>query len=382
MPRSYSSYASPPPPYKSPPYTSRTISSTSQYPQSTTQGTATYDSCSTSGPSMRPGAPSETSSLWSTSTYRSKRSRKVPVLVWVLLAFLLVVVMGQNTGYMSTLVDDVSLAQKAANRVKWRAERERWEVEKARHQYEVDRERETRQHEREEHERDKEQWERDQREGREALENDKAEWHRQQQEEHETLEREKEGWARQQREEREAFDREKEGWARERWEEEKHRKDVEWRRRGAFWSEPWAATWQCSGYGTRPYAAHLWDLPGDVDWHEACMDMPIKINGQWMDGPANCQRDKRHIWGTWYVNFGEPQCVPYWDPIRYMGCSPGRSGMRRYEARLMNLRHGDDWDLMCRTTPADISGIHFDHPDSCEDKNGRTGVWDVPDGWC
>lgn len=36
----------------------------------------------------------------------------------------------------------------------------------------------------------------------------------------------------------------------------------------------------------------------------------------------------------------------------------------------MNLRNdmGDDWDLMCRTTPATISGTHFDFPTSCEVK--------------
>ena len=212
------------------------------------------------------------------------------------------IVVCQNIGYMSTLVDDISLSEKAVIRRKWRLERERWELDKVRHQDDMnvwERERREREGEREKHEKDKEEWER------------------------------------QQREEREAFDREKEEWARQRWEEEKHRKDVEWRRRGAFWSEPWAAAWQCSGYGTRAYAAHLWDLPGDVNWHEACMDMPIKIKGQWMDRPAKCQKDvsvfcfvrcdqeltewqKYHIWGTWYVNFGEPQCVPYWDPIRDM----------------------------------------------------------------
>ena len=71
---------------------------------------------------------------------------------------------------------------------------------------------------------------------------------------------------------------------------------MEWRRRGAYWTEPWAASWQCSGYGERPYAAHLLDLPGDVDWYEACMDMPININGQQMDKPAKCQRDVSAIY--------------------------------------------------------------------------------------
>ena len=41
---------------------------------------------------------------------------------------------------------------------------------------------------------------------------------------------------------------------------------------------------------------------------------------------------------------------------------------QRYEARLMNLHRGDDWDAMCETTPATINGVHYDHPMICEDK--------------
>lgn len=76
---------------------------------------------------------------------------------------------------------------------------------------------------------------------------------------------------------------------------------------------------------------------------------------------------------------------------------------QKYEAQLMNLRHGDNWDLMCSTTPATIRGMHFDSPQVCEvtvsrwriptqpmfqradgpvQKWGRMGIWDVPDGAC
>ena len=41
---------------------------------------------------------------------------------------------------------------------------------------------------------------------------------------------------------------------------------------------------------------------------------------------------------------------------------------QRYEARLLGLHHGDDWDTMCKTTPIVINGVHFDHPMTCEDR--------------
>ena len=36
----------------------------------------------------------------------------------------------------------------------------------------------------------------------------------------------------------------------------------------------------------------------------------------------------------------------------------------------MNLRRGDDWDTMCKTTPATIYGQHFDQPTTCIDEVG------------
>ncbi|KAI1796212.1 hypothetical protein LXA43DRAFT_657772 [Ganoderma leucocontextum] len=283
-------------------------------------------------------AATETSSLWTGTTYPRRSSRRIPLILCGIVALLFMVVIAQNTGLWSTLADDIPPSEKAAIRRSWRVEKNvwamekgQWAVEQAKHQEEV------------------------------------AMWERERKE---------------RQEERDAFEREKEEWARQRREEEKHRKEIEWRRRGAYWSEPWPGSSQCHGYGTRPYSANLLNLPGDVNWREACMDMPIRINGQWMDGPDKCEQDKHNTWGTWFVKVGESQCITYWDTVRDMGCSPGQTGMRRYEARLMNLRHGDDWDLMCRTTPATISGVHFDSPTSCEVKNGRTGTWDVPNGWC
>ncbi len=193
-----------------------------------------------------------------------------------MVAFLLMVVLAQNTGLWPTLADDVPASEKAALRQNWRLEKQMWVMEKAQWALEQTKhQEETAMWERERQERQEE---------REAFEREKEELERQRQEE-------REEWARQCQEERDAFEREKEEWARQRVEENRHRKEIEWRRRGAHWSEPWPASSQCHGFGTRAYSANLLNLPGDVNYLEACKGMPIKINDQWMDGPDNCEQD-------------------------------------------------------------------------------------------
>lgn len=201
---------------------------------------------------------------------------------------------------MSTLVDDISLSEKAAIRRKWRLEKERWELDKVRHQDEVN------------------VWERERRERKE---------------EREKYARDKEEWERQQREEREAYEREKEEWARQRREEENHRKEMEWKRKGAHWSEPSGST-KCIAYGTRAYTAKLLNLPMDLDPIQACLDMPVKFHGHWLESPAQCEIKVSHChshlsqllfakfiskdgetWATWFIGFDESQCITYWDTL-------------------------------------------------------------------
>ncbi|KAM5535519.1 hypothetical protein V8D89_010856 [Ganoderma adspersum] len=341
MPRSTSSYGSPPPSYRTvAPYkVYGTVASEPQPPsQHYSEQAHTYRS---RNDNANAAAATETSSLWGGTIppRRSTSGISVINILSVIAAVLFAIVLAQNTGLWPTLADDVPASKKAALRERWRLEKQMWVVEKG-------------------------QWAVEQAKHQEKV----AMW-------------ERERHARE--EEREAFELEKVEWARQRREEEKHRKEIEWRRRGAHWSEPWPGSSQCHGYGRRPYSANLLNLPEGVNYVEACMDMPIEINGRWMDGPDKCEQDKHNIWGTWFVNFGESQCVTYWDAFYDKGCSPGQTGMRKYEAQLMNLRHGDNWDLMCSTTPAAIRGVHFDSPLICEDnKRGRTGIWDVPDRTC
>ncbi|KAH9943285.1 uncharacterized protein BXZ73DRAFT_97335 [Epithele typhae] len=181
---------------------------------------------------------------------------------------------------------------------------------------------------------------------------------------------------------REAFEQDKEQWAKERKQEEQHRQDVERQRLGVYWSQVRRYE-QCTAFGTRTYEAELLDIPGHLDWREVCEDMPIEFHGRRVNRPPHCERNKDgRVWAMWKIDFDEPECTLYWAPLLDLGCTDSDTGTRRYEARLMNLRHGDDWDAMCKTAPAIIHGFQFDHPTVCEDKDGRTGVWQVPDLRC
>ena len=210
------------------------------------------------------------------------------------MALLLTVVFAQNAGLWSTLIDDLSPSEKAAmrrswglERKLWAAEKAQWVLEKATHRHEVvmwEGEREEHLAERDTFEREKVGWARQRQDNREAFERENKGRQRQRQEEEQE-------WARRRQMKEDAFEKEREEWARQRVEEDRHRKEIEWRRRGAYWTEPWATGSQCSGYGTRSYSAHLLELPGDVNWLEACMDIPLKVNGRWIGKPYKCQRD-------------------------------------------------------------------------------------------
>ncbi|KAI1796211.1 hypothetical protein LXA43DRAFT_1090293 [Ganoderma leucocontextum] len=277
-------------------------------------------------------------------TTRPRRSicaclaRTFVLLTFVYLAALLA---AQNFGLVPLLTDDIPLEEKNAVRREWRREQQA-------------------------HGREEAKWDNE----RAAHLRDMRTW----QHELEALYRKREQWMRD-------VEAERAQWAAERLEEDLHRKEIERKRQGVHWSEA-RGDGNCAAYGTRSYSAHLLDIPGDLNWYEVCADMPNKFHGRWVDKPADCQSNLSGVWATWFVDFGEPQCVTYWGRLRDLGCSPGQSGKRRLEARLMNLRRGDDWDAMCRTTPANIKGLHLNHPTVCENRDGRTGIWDVPDETC
>ncbi|KAI0638544.1 hypothetical protein C8Q77DRAFT_1091639 [Trametes polyzona] len=187
-------------------------------------------------------------------------------------------------------------------------------------------------------------------------------------------------------EERDAFEREREDWAKERKKEENHRLDVIRKSQGVYWTEPHGEA-NCHAYGTRTYSAYLKDIPEGMNWLEVCDNMPpVVIHGQEVDKPSKCERNGNgDVVGVWYVDFGEPNCTPYWSQFYDKGCSPGQVGVQRFEARLDGIGKRDDWEMMCATTPATIQRLHFDRPSSCENRgfwSGVVGVWDFPNPKC
>ncbi|KAH9948358.1 hypothetical protein B0H21DRAFT_707787 [Amylocystis lapponica] len=144
----------------------------------------------------------------------------------------------------------------------------------------------------------------------------------------------------------------------------------------------------CAAYGTRAYRARLWGIPLFHDWIETCEHMPLMINGGVIDKPMKCEDAVGYVrWaiGYWLVDFGEPDCLPYWGRFYDKGCVGAGTGLHRWEARLWNLHGEDNWMTMCSTAPATIRNMHFDGPKYCENRGfffGMVGMWEYEDDSC
>ncbi len=85
------------------------------------------------------------------------------------------------------------------------------------------------------------------------------------------------------------------------------------------------------------------------------------------------------------MSFMENIPISYWMFLISQGCLDGSAPTRvrsifsfsshilkvkkkRIEARLENLRKGDDWQFMCVTTPADIDGQYYSTPAECSNQ--------------
>jgi len=126
-------------------------------------------------------------------------------------------------------------------------------------------------------------------------------------------------------------------------------------------------------------------VPLGFDSIAECRRKPALIHGKELlptrcDDMAFCGR----VVGHWEVDFDQGMCQPWWGRRNDKGCDPNHSGKRRWEAHLDNLHPGDNWKVMCETTPVDIGGISFIGAESCGDwgVNGIWGVWFVPDATC
>ncbi|KAF4616443.1 hypothetical protein D9613_008228 [Agrocybe pediades] len=176
------------------------------------------------------------------------------------------------------------------------------------------------------------------------------------------------------------------------WKTEKIARDAEraqWERKqregreGIAW-EGMSRSDRCLRYGTREYSATLTHVPLGFDAMAECLRKPASINGQELlptrcEDPGTCG----NAIGHWEVE-GDAMCSPVWGWIYDKGCDGNTDGKRRFEAQLINLHPGDDWHVLCPTTPVVIRGRHISAPDTCADwgRKGIWGIWYVPDNQC
>ncbi|TCD59837.1 hypothetical protein EIP91_011340 [Steccherinum ochraceum] len=175
--------------------------------------------------------------------------------------------------------------------------------------------------------------------------------------------------------ERAAFEREQAEWARQR---EAHK---------PFWGTPYLESPACLAYETRRYKARLLNVPLGADWYQACMSTSVEIHGRTLSTPERCEYWNDDVYGSWRVDFDEPECRPRWgDQTWHKGCL--RPGIYGLEAPLWGQKYGDDIWALCMTTPGWLSGYPNDmgHPTYCKQEGdrdiGMVGRWEVPDDNC
>jgi len=182
--------------------------------------------------------------------------------------------------------------------------------------------------------------------------------------------------------EREAAAAEREQWRKDRIDRENQQRQEEEEKRALIVWENLSSSTKCLRYGTREYSATLSHVPFGLDPLAECWKKSIDIHGRQIL-PSRC--DTQGMCGTvtghWIVDFSEPTCVTWWRGYDNKGCV--ERGIHRYESVLENLQWGDDWHVMCATTPGQVQGRSFDGPTSCASwRSGINGIWLVEDANC
>ena len=174
---------------------------------------------------------------------------------------------------------------------------------------------------------------------------------------------------------------------RERWERARDEQKIP---QGAFWEVVWPA-WDCRSYGRREYWGILRNIPAGRSEIDACMNMPVEIKGVAIRRPNRCQYVQGSIRGFWMVDWDQPDCKPWHQDFvdrvssGYLvtvapppsarltntyskGCTNWGSGHRRIEAEVVgiNSKGGQDWRLLCETTPMEWNHITYASPAHCE----------------
>ncbi|KAL5527123.1 hypothetical protein ACEPAG_5914 [Sanghuangporus baumii] len=205
-----------------------------------------------------------------------------------------------------------------------------------------------------------------------------------------------------------------------------------YRNSGVYWD--FTRKLEClDSYHTRQYTAQLQNVSHDRNFSptRACQSLPIKINGHIFETPDQCRQAGVHIHGYWTV-YDPTDCTiedeiqryrksgMFWGTAvpaehchsfdmreyeaqllniprgynwnkacQYMPIviqdqqleKPDSCELRRYEAELWNLVAGDDWYKMCSSTPATWHGRYYEHPTTCDNRGpkrgGMIGVWDI-----
>jgi len=156
----------------------------------------------------------------------------------------------------------------------------------------------------------------------------------------------------------------------------------------AFWEAVWPA-WDCRAYGKREYWGILQNIPEGWSAIDACMNMPVEINGVTVRRPYRCAfvDGSPHIHGYWMVDWDQTDCKPWHENFHDAGCTNYGSGTRRIEAQVVGIigRKEQDWRLMCESTPLTRDQVTYTSPTHCEERGlwkVKVAMWDIPDESC
>jgi len=158
---------------------------------------------------------------------------------------------------------------------------------------------------------------------------------------------------------------------------------------GAFWEVVWPAS-DCRAYGKREYWGVLQNVPEGWTAMDACMSIPVEIEGVTVRRPDRCAFvwGSPHIHGYWMVDWDQTDCKPWYRDYQdavgenstflprvclhtpSQGCTGYMSGKRRIEAQLVgiNKKREQDWWLLCNSTPLVWNQITYASPASCEER--------------
>ena len=98
---------------------------------------------------------------------------------------------------------------------------------------------------------------------------------------------------------------------RKRWEKARDETNIP---KGAFWDPVWP-TWECLAYGRREYWGVLRNIPNSRDHMDACMNMPVTIEGVTIRRPDRCQYEGDAMRAFWMVDWGQVNCKPWLEDI-------------------------------------------------------------------